>query len=238
MIDVTFDFTTDTPHFWEKKGKDPDTDSPTLKRYHQLLWSKELPNGEVMNLESKKPPYYLTWKDFDFGSDSIIVEMRYPRNQRIINQAYKEIPDYESYYENLVRRSYTIGGMVMFPRHRNSMNQRRGMNIRISDRWDLTLECIRRFYAGEDSPLQKVMESDRAFYDLFVDFKGYVDFFLLQDCVLDDYSKVDIWMGDASFEGSGLPGTVDEYFEFIRKEHEFLDKRNKRIEEYCRRYEL
>ena len=88
--------------------------------------------------------------------------------------------------------------MVIFPVHPNSMNQRRGMNTLISDRWDLTLECIRRHYAGEDSPLSKVIEADKAFYDLFVDFKGYVDFFLLQDCVSGNYSSVNIWMGDAS----------------------------------------
>ena len=31
--------------------------------------------------------------------------------------------------------------------------------------------------AGEESPLSKVIEGDKAFYDLFIDFKGYVDFF-------------------------------------------------------------
>ena len=57
------------------------------------------------------------------------------------------------------------------------------------NRWDLTLECIRRFYAGEQTPLDKVLESDREFYNLFVDFKGYVDFFLLQDCVDENYNN-------------------------------------------------
>ena len=66
----------------------------------------------------------------------------------------------------------------------------------------------------------------RVFYDLFVDFKGYVDFFFLQDCVSEDYSSVNIWMGDASFRKSGLPETVEEYFKFLLKEHIFLDKRN------------
>jgi len=123
--------------------------------------------------------------------------------------------------------------MIIFPVHVNSMNQRRGMNILIADRWDLTLECIRRHYAGEESPLTKVIEQDRAFYDLFVDFKGYVDFFFLQDCVSEDYSSVNIWMGDTSFRKSGLPETVEDYFNFLLKEHIFLDKRNLRIQEYC-----
>ncbi len=62
-----------------------------------------------------------------------------------------------------------------------------------------------------------------------MDFKGYVDFFFLQDCVSDDYSKVDIWCGDADFKESGLPKTLDDYYKFIEKEFEFMDKRNKRI---------
>ena len=62
-----------------------------------------------------------------------------------------------------------------------------------------------------------MIEGDKAFYDLFVDFKGYVDFFLLQDCVLADYSSVDIWMEDASFEKSGFPETVEDYFTFLVK---------------------
>ena len=72
---------------------------------------------------------------------------------------------------------YTIESIVIFPVHAYSMNQRRGTIILISDRWDLTLECIRRHYAGGESPLSKVIETDKSFYDLFVDFKGYVDFF-------------------------------------------------------------
>ena len=45
-IDIKFDVYSDTP-----KGKDPDTNSPTLRRYHRLLWSKPLPSG--LNFELK-----------------------------------------------------------------------------------------------------------------------------------------------------------------------------------------
>ena len=38
------------------------------------------------------------------------------------------------------------------------------------------------------------MRGNRKYYDLFLDFKGFVDFFFPQDCVLEDYSAVDIWM--------------------------------------------
>ena len=44
-IDITFDFRTDS------KGKDPDNWSPPLKAYQRVLYSKPLPNGEVMDVE-------------------------------------------------------------------------------------------------------------------------------------------------------------------------------------------
>ena len=232
MIDISFDFRSDS------KGRDPDTYSPTLNAYHRALWSKELPNGQVMELQSKNAPYVLNWRDFYFTSDTIIVEMSHSKNRKIMDRVYEQVEDFEEYYQHLLRRSYTIGSMIIFPVHANSMNQRRGTNIRISDRWDLTLECIRRHYAGEESPLSKVIETDKSFYDLFVDFKGYVDFFFLQECVSEDYSSVNIWMGDASFEKSGLPDTVEEYLNFLVKEHIFLDQRNRRIQEYCITHKL
>ena len=242
QIDVNFDFTTDSAGYWDGfwdrneglgyGGSDPDSVSPTLRRYHRLLWSRKLPNGEVMDLKEGFGPYYLTWKDFRFGSDSIIVGFRYVKYKYIIEQVFERVGDYKAYYEDLIRRSYTMGGMIIFPKHQSSMNQNRGTNAVISDRWDLTLECIRRYYNGEKSPLYDTIYRDKDFYDLFVDFKGYVDFFLLNDCVSDDYSKVDLWCGNFDFTEPGLPKTVDEYLSFIDKEFDFLEKRNKRILEY------
>ena len=40
VIDTAFDVRTDAG------GGDPDRYSGTLRRYHQLLWSKPLPNGQ------------------------------------------------------------------------------------------------------------------------------------------------------------------------------------------------
>ncbi len=243
MIDTNFDFTTDSPRYWDGfwnrndglgyGGSDPDSASPTLQRYHRILWSRELPNGEIIDLQIGSGPYYLTWKDFRFGSDSIIVGFRYQKYKYMIEQVMEKVGDYKKYYEDLIRRSYSIGGTIIFPKHPMSMNQNKGTNTKISDRWDLTLECIRRYYLGEQSPLYETIERDRLFYELFVDFKGYVDYFFLQDVVEADYSAVKIWCGNTDFVESGLPKTVNEYFEFIDGEFEFLDKRNQRIKKYC-----
>ncbi len=55
-IDVWFDVRSDCPRPKPGSNKipDPDNASPTLKAYHQLLWSKQLPNGEFMALETGK----------------------------------------------------------------------------------------------------------------------------------------------------------------------------------------
>ena len=47
---ITFDFRSDTP-----PGRDPDALSPTLRRYHQLLWSKPLPSGAPFELDGGPP---------------------------------------------------------------------------------------------------------------------------------------------------------------------------------------
>ena len=74
MIDITFDFRSDS------SGKDPDSYSPTLNAYHKTLWSKQLPNGEVMDLQSGRAPFVLSWKGFYFTSDTIIIEMTHLKN--------------------------------------------------------------------------------------------------------------------------------------------------------------
>ena len=248
MIDVTFDFTTDSykywDGFWERKDglgagySDPDSSSLTLQKYHQILWSRNLPNGEKMDLKAGSGTYYLSWKDFRFGSDSIIVSFRYERYRAMIETIMNQLPDYKSFYEDFLHKTYTIGGMIIFPKHRNSINQNKGTNKLISDRWDLTLECIRRFYINERSPLSDILEKDRNFFELFCDFKGYVDYFFLQDCVSDDYSSVKIWYGNGDFTGDPLPKTSNEYLQFLNDEVDFLNKRNRRIMEYCAKHNI
>ncbi|MCR4568750.1 MAG: hypothetical protein K5769_11920 [Pseudobutyrivibrio sp.] len=242
-INVNFDFTMDSPKywdgFWERNnglgggGCDPDSASPMLQEYHRILWSKQLPNGQIMNLEKGSGSHYLYWNDFRFGSDSIIVSFRYKRYANMIESVKNTVDDYKSFLEGYLHKSSTIGGHIIFPRHQESINQTRGKNRLISDRWDLTLECIRRFYENVESPLSKVLESDCGFFELFEDFKGYVDFFFLQDCVSSDYKKVDIWQGKGDFSEEPLPKTVKEYLDFIDRGLVFLEKRNARIEEYC-----
>ena len=120
---------------------------------------------------------------------------------------------------------------MLFPKHAGSINQAKGTNVKLRDRWDLTWECIRKYYNGEDSPIGKTLVRDKEFFDLFVDFKGFVNYFFLQDCVTEDYCSVQIWLGKGDFTEDPLPQTVDEYLLWIERQMEFLEKRNKRIAE-------
>ena len=79
-------------------NSDPDVCSKTLQKYHQILWSKPLPNGEYMDLKIGSGNRYLTWKEFRFGSDSITASFRY-KDYKLIKEIEKTIPDYHSFME-------------------------------------------------------------------------------------------------------------------------------------------
>lgn len=242
-IDVNFDCTSDTKDFWDGfwdrgyglgVGKtDPDKRSQTLRDYHRLLWSKKLPNGEFMQLEDGKSKYYLKWKNFYFGSDSIIVSFRNHRNKLFLEKFKETYPNYKLFFENYTRTSYSIAGSILFPSSNRSINQLRGLSSRICDRWDLTMECIRRYYQEEESPLSEVLEQNKDFFDLFVDFKGFVDFFFLQDCVSEDCNQVVLWYNSKLFKTNPIPNTMNSYLNYINLELQFLEKRKKRIAVFC-----
>jgi hypothetical protein len=227
-IDVTFDVRTDS------NGKDPDSSSQTLRHYHKLLWSKKLPNGKLFNLDDTRK-IYLYHKselgEYYLTSDSVIhTYFKWKRTQHIIEQ----IPtDEMKYFYDLV---HTIGGYMIFPGNPinglRTINQERGINIKINDRIDLTLECIRRYYNNENSPMIDAIARYNDFFTLFTDFKGYCEYFLLQDLVIDNYSKINFFLPFNNFVRNPLPKDLCEYNKYRNSNIEFIHKRNKRIEEY------
>lgn len=225
-IDTDFNVYSDTP-----KGKDPDSFSPTLRKYHYVLWSKYLPNGKYFFLDLDTPR--LLHHKFESGeyflsSDAITHSYSNVKKMaRIIEQVRPEE------VQEFVRICSTIGGYIIFPAKRinNQMtiNGARGCNHKIQDRFDLTLECIRRFYKNQPSPLTEVLVRYSQFFDFFVDFKGYIDFFFLQDLVTDDYSRVLFWHTFDNFEGTALPKNVEEYLDYRDNVVNFVKSRNQRI---------
>ncbi len=230
LLDTSFDFRTDAG------GKDPDVYSPTLRQYHQFLWNKPLPNGGLFDLDSTVRGIYLHHRselgEFFLSSDSVI-----PTFTRWGFAATH--PELVTEEENkaFMAVSYTIGGMIVFPGNRIdgkwTINQARGCLRNISDRLDLTLECIRRYYVGQASPLGETLTRYGDFFTLFENFRGYVDFFLLQDLVTDDYSGVTFCIPFDDFKTPSVPKDFDTYVGYRRRSVEFIEARNRRIERYA-----
>ena len=225
-IDIDFNFLSDTPI-----GKDPDSFSPTLRKYHKFLWSKLLPGGNLFSLNDT-PPHYLYHKseigEFFLSSDSVIPTFTsYKRLSGIIRQ----IPQNES--DTFYNLSYTIGGMMIFPSNRingkTTINGARGFNPKIRDRFDLTIECIRRHYCNENNPLSETLALYNNFFELFENFQGYIDYFLLQDLVTEDYTNVKFFTPFNDFMSFVIPATIEDYQLYRQLSMDFIKARNNRI---------
>jgi hypothetical protein len=77
--------------------------------------------------------------------------------------------------------------------------------------------------------LKAVLSRYADFFDLFGDFPSYVEFFLLQDLVSDDYSSVRFFTPFDDFVLWPFPETIEAYSDFKRLSIEFINARNQRI---------
>lgn len=222
-IDITFDFRSDSG------GKDPDLASPTLRKYHQFLWSKPLPGGAHFQLELDPEGYLVHSSDlgrFDLSSDTISNSMR---SHKRMNAIIAQISPAE--LDSFQAIGSTIGGKLLFPRNRvgasQTINVARGFNSKIADRIDLTLECIRLQYLGKPNPLAETLTGYQEFFGLFGDFGGYLDFFLLGDFATKDEVRPLIPFDLES--GNPRTSSVEEYIEYKRNTMEAVAARNRRI---------
>ena len=110
-----------------------------------------------------------------------------------------------------------------------TINVARGMNRTISDRLDLTMECIRRYYLGQRSPLYDCLSRYDSFFRLFGSFRGYIEFFLLDDLVNSDDS-IRFMHPFEEFGKNVLPANLEEYNSYREKTLEFVNQRNARID--------
>lgn len=227
IINTSFNFYTDA------RGGDPDITSPTLRKYHKILWSKALPNGEVFTLSVDKNGAYLHHQSalgtFFLGSDAIAHSYKHHKRKQWLIQ---QIPDE---VEELFNTGSTIGAYTIFPNNtidgNHTINQARGVHSLIDDRFDLTLECIRRFYSGQASPLYDVLWRYKNFFDLFENFSGYVGFFMLDDLV-DEEQHMKFYLPFDDFKTKPAFSNVDEYLLYKKGVMHFIQSRNKRIEDY------
>lgn len=230
-IDINFDFRTDV----SGKNADPDASSPTLLRYHHLLWSKPLPSGRQFDLSPRRRMPYALHHKSDLGtflltSDSVLPTFtRRPDMQTII----REVPAADIDALNTI--TYTIGGMMLWPGNQIggkwTINQARGCTPRIADRFDLTVECVRRHYDGDTThPLGDVFNRYSSFFKLFESFAGYVDFWLLDD-LLDADGGVSLFLPSDDFTLPAVPQSRAEYLTFCEHTINFVMARNQRIQQ-------
>ncbi len=208
---------------------DPDADSLKLYNIHIVLWNQKLADKEILNLEylnkSKSRLILKTNLTDNLSSDRMCPHFVGKYNGKFdswLNHSDKE---------KLQHKVRTIGGHIVFPAHRKNgftVNQARGVNRKISDRFDLTLECIKRFYIKEESPLTNAINRYSDFFELFKNFKGYIEFFMLQDFINEDDS-IKFCLPFDNFKRSALPDNKEEYESYMYETIELIDLRNRRI---------
>ena len=223
LIDVEYDYRLDS------KCGDPDTDSLKLYETQSLLWNKEISKNVTLNLSVSSKSYGRLILKNNL-TDNLSSDRMCPHYVGKYNGKLDEwLSESEKFkFQHKVR---TIGGHIVFPAHRKdgfTINQARGVNRKISDRFDLTLECIRRFYINETSPLTTTLKRYSDFFKLFNDFSGYIVFFMLQDFT-ENKDDVKFLLPFHDFTRSALPENKEEYVNYMNRTIELIDQRNNRI---------
>ena len=238
VFDTSYDYKSDKP---ARTRPDADRDSRQLRLDHQLLWTKKLNSGVLF---APAPPArrqdgYLIFTDDSgdrhwYGSDAITNS--YTRWSRPVPLANAISSLNEEQRSRYLDQPYTIGSAMIWPvrsKDRPTMNTARGFGRTgrlIADRMDLTLECIRRHYAGEaESPLADVIDAYEDFFALFEGFMEFVDFFHLQDLVAPDYNEVHFFLPFMNFDRSGTPSTIEEYVTYREATLDFIAGRQRRM---------
>ena len=231
-INVEFCFLDDPDY-----STDADRDSRMLRQWHRQLWSKSLPSGQRIVWDIEAGTTCLVHGDVRVSSDTIATtHSNYRRLGTAQMWASLSEPDQQRYD----RLFYTIGGFIIFPTRPQSLNQRRGTNASIADRFDLTLECIRQHYLGRtDNPLVDVLRLDADYFRLFGEgadgFAAFVEFFHIQHLASPDSVR---WLdGHAgrewAFDRPPLPQTIDGYRRYLDNVATFVADRNARIRDWC-----
>ena len=259
VFDTSFDYKTDKSRK-TKRGRasgfppssdevtqelgDPDENSARLREDHELLWTKELRPGVVFapSASSARSNQYLIYTDDSgvrhcYGSDTITSSYTGRSRPASLAAAIAGLSDEQR--ARYLDTPYTVASAMIWPvrsKDRPTMNQARGFGPsgqEIGDRMDLTLECVRRHYAGEPAgPLADVVNAYKDFFELFGGFKEFVDFFHFQDLVTPDYKSVRFFLPFDDFESSGLPATTDDYITYREATLEFIAGRGRRMAEW------
>jgi hypothetical protein len=215
-IDINFNFYSDA------RGGDPDSCSPTLRSYHKTLWSKPLPNGNLFKLYDNKKGAYLYHNselgEFFLGSDAITHSYKnHIRKAWLTQQIPNEV-------DELFNIGSTIGAYTIFPNNKidgkHTINQARGVNSLIDDRFDLTLECIRLFYLKQTSPLYDTLLRYKDFLICLILFVVILISFYWENLVDDKYN-INFYLPFDGFITRPLFSDINDYLIYIKRRYEF-----------------
>lgn len=220
---------------------DPDAVCEELREMHYRLYNRyDSHIVRPFSFEKKYPllspngQYFYLYEangNNRFGSDTMnSLYLYYEALQNIRYEMIKCGRNPESEMENSRRNIiYRPGNFIIFPKKdkKVSINVARG-NYRgkIKDRFDLTLDCIKKQYESRDNSLSWILQEYwDEFFGRFYDFNEYVHFFMLED-YLDEKNEV-IRLIDN--EEHILPKTLEEYDEYIKRISSIIDKRTQKI---------
>jgi hypothetical protein len=240
-------FFCETPRTAAGRQIDPDLWHKGLRESHRILWSRPLPSGDAWSFEPTQDGYLKSSdpqasepSEWSVGSDNFATT----HTIALPNMA-AAIPGYENAH---VHDFCTIGGYIVFPNGKAqtrptqararkwTLNQARGCERRISDRFDLTLEAIRLYFAGvttrDANPLGDVLDAYGWFFDPFGEgaegFQAYVDYFFLNPMV--SGGRVVPLYGQALDFGDALPRRSESaYSDYIEAQRAAVRARNELI---------
>ena len=252
-IDVNYNFLRDNPKYDPEiidLEYDPDKSSEMLQVFHKILWSKEENNIKLNFERGLEDNDYLILinqcgtkeEEKIFSSDWIINDYQHWNRNKWLDLNYLDNMDIKLLrdFNNITN---TIGGRIIFPKRRldgkhETINTHRYTEKKIRERFDITLECIRRFYNGEESipEFDETLKRYNFFFKIFgksiEGFKNYCNFFLLHDLVSADYTKINFFLKFDDFEINPFPKSEQQYLDFANNATRFIQSRNKRIQNF------
>ena len=242
-------FFCETPKDTKGRQRDPDSWHVGLRESHQLLVSRPLPNGDQWTFEPVRGWYLKNLEpsenepdEWSLGSDNFATTHT------------NSLPDFAAaipgYANGHVHEFCTIGGYIVFPNglahtrpttqraRRWTLNQARGCDRQVSDRFDLTLEAIRLYFAGitvrAENPLGDVMDAYGWFFDCFGQgsegFEAYVDYFFLDPFIAEGRVRP-LYRGSLNF-ADALPRDASQYHSYIQEQRQAVGQRNDLIAQW------
>ncbi|HEM3684421.1 TPA: hypothetical protein U1D20_001916 [Streptococcus suis] len=147
--------------------------------------------------------------------------------------------------KELLKVSRTIGGHIFFPRWQisnikvniKSINMARGgeficknkNRLGFYDRFDMLLFDMKRWYEGNSCQLKEEFDSNKIWLDLFIDFRGFIDYFSLNGFVNDKYEVINLTHIEKVIDGfeSYIPDNTFQYIEYFKNSNNIISVRFK-----------